>query len=224
MSDFWTVRKRLLRGKDSRRLLVFFTGWGFDERPFEELAARSPFDTLVIYDYRHHESLSLPDSYGEYLFLAWSLGGAVALKLGAYLRGPLFVLGATGCFCDEELGIPPRVFNLTLKGLRERGRESLESFYRRAFYGEPGFELFERRQPVRPLAELVEELEKTRSLAVPPPPPEAPVKILITGKDRIVPPQAQRRYWGMRRVKERPFGHFPFYRFQDFLELLSEFS
>ncbi len=217
------MRGKLLKGKDSGRLLVFFTGWGFDERPFETLAAQSPFDVYVVYDYRELGPLSLPGGYREHLFLGWSLGGTVALHLGVYRRGPLYLLGATGYFCHERFGIPPKIYALTLQGLKRKKEESLFSFYERAFSGEEGLDVFLLHRPRRPLDELIEELEKTKDLGTPPP-QGANIKVLITGKDRIIPPRAQRLYWEGRAGVERPFGHFPFYRFEDFAGLLSEFS
>ena len=203
------MRGKLLKGRVSERLLVFFAGFGLDENPFRPLAARSPFDLFVIYDYRDLTLPPWPGGYRSYFVLGWSLGGLVALKLKDTLPGPLLVLGTTGLLCHPELGIHPRVYDLTLEGLRKYGKKSLLKFYENMFSGEEGLETFLANRPQRDLAGVVEELKRARSLKAPKP---EGVQVIITGKDRIIPPRAQRRFWQDYPARELPWGHFPFYR------------
>ena len=204
------MRGRLLKGRDSERLLIFFAGLGLDENPFKPLAAQSPFDVFVLYDYRDLSLPPWPAGYRGYFVLGWSLGGLVALKFRHALPGPLLVLGTTGLFCHPELGIPPKVYDLTLSGFRRYGERSLLKFYENMFAGEEGLEVFLENRPRRDLAGVVEELERARDLRASR--PEEGVEVVVTGKDRIIPPRAQRRFWRGYPTRELPWGHFPFYR------------
>ncbi len=215
------MQARLLKGKTGEELLIFFAGWGFDERPFLSFAARSPFDVMVIFDYRELDLPPWPEDYRRYQVLGWSLGGLVALKFERYLPGPLFLLATTGHFCHETLGIPPKIYGLTLSGLRRFGQKSLAKFYAKMFQEEEDLVKFLKNPPSRALEEVILELEFASTYTAER--PSGPVKVIITTQDRIIPPKAQLNFWQGQKVKELPWGHFPFYRFKDFSALLAAF-
>ncbi len=215
------MQARLLKGKAQEGLLIFFTGWGLDERPFASLTAQSPFDLFILFDYRELSLPPWPEGYPRYYVLGWSLGGVVALKLAPHLPYPLYILGATGFFCHPRWGIPPKIFALTLSGLKKYGLKSLKKFYQNMFREDPGLEQFLKNPPQRPLAALIEELEIAQNYTTR---TSEATQVIITAKDPIIPPRAQQAFWQGKPVQTRPWGHFPFYRFRDFSTLLRNFS
>jgi biotin synthesis protein BioG len=218
------MKARFLIQKGRTHLLLFFSGWGMDPRPFAALSSRK-YDVLMLFDYRERERLPDISAYEKVTVLAWSLGVVVALEQTPKLSASRWVfLNGTGAFCHKEWGIHPRIMARTLEALRTRGEASLLAFYANMFRGEsPGsLEEFMTRRPERPLEDLVTELEAF--VEAPPVVSVTKAVALVGERDRIMPPKAQEAFWqraGVRIVK-RPWGHFPFYRFRYFEDLLAE--
>jgi len=212
------MKLALLGDPGAEKLLVFFTGWGMDARPFEALVPEGG-RVAVLFDYRDPELPALPRAR-RVKVLAWSLG--VRLALEALPRIPaetaLFVAG-TGAFAHPRQGIDPRLVRLTLEGLRREGESVRRRFFERMFEHREEFLRFLRNSPARELSEVVEELEVALALSpIIPRKEELPPSLaLIPEEDRIFPPRAQREFWRTAGVpfREIPGGHFPFYRFRD---------
>jgi len=214
------MRLALLGNPEAEELIVFFAGWAMDERPFRRLGEKNTAVAL-IYDYRDLELPEIPQGYSRVYVLAWSLGVCAALKNPSALEGEILCLAGTGAFSHPVFGIHPRMINLTLKGLEERREKSLLAFYANMFSGEPGFDLFLENRPQRPLSEIIEELRIAFAGKPLFPSNLERVRALCTSKDRIVPFEAQVRYWERVRVPMRVFetGHFPFYSLASLKEL-----
>ncbi len=207
------MRLRLAGDPQAEELILFFLGWAMDERPFLDLI---PPGTAVafLYDYRDLELPAWPP-FPKVKVLAWSLGVRVALYHRERLPYEMSLVAGTGAFVDPRWGIPPRVFNLTLKALREKGESVLSRFYQKMFEDPAHWERFERGTPQRPLKEVQEELE-IQALKVPVFPSSAKgLKVWITQKDAVFPSQAQKAYWERAGVPVNmlPEGHFPFYSY-----------
>jgi biotin synthesis protein BioG len=223
LNSCWQIRE------NRKKLLVFFNGWGMDSRPFAHLRSGS-FDVLILYDYR---SLSLPlefsrdlENYQEIYILAWSLGVWVCQALGdIFPSQPVFslALNGTGSPIHPRYGIPPAIFNTTLKKLSPA---VLENFYGRMFSRTEETIGFLQNPPERPLSEQREELEflQQRILAVPTSGQEQHFDaVLISKQDLIMPAQNQLRFWNSRcPCHLLTSGHFPFFRWQQWESILAE--
>ena len=75
------MKQHFIIKNNSKRLLLFFAGWGMDETPFLQIR---PTDTdwMVCYDYRSLEfDTDLLQEYSEIRLIAWSMGVWVASQL-----------------------------------------------------------------------------------------------------------------------------------------------
>lgn len=75
------MKQHFIIKNNSKRLLLFFAGWGMDETPFLQIR---PTDTdwMVCYDYRSLEfDTDLLQKYSEIRLIAWSMGVWVASQL-----------------------------------------------------------------------------------------------------------------------------------------------
>ncbi len=212
------MRLRLLGDPKASDLLIFFAGWAMDERPFLPLCPRG-MRVAVLFDYRDLTLPELPPARGRTLVLAWSLGVYAALYHLERLPARMVFLAGTGAFRDRLYGIDPRVLDLTLAALKEKGTPVLERFYRRMFVREDAYRRFLKHAPQRALAEVIQELEVAGGLPALFPEIPAGARILIPEKDAVIPPPAQERFWKQTGGAFELFseGHFPFYARQDLL-------
>ncbi len=212
------MRLKLLGDPKAPDLLIFFNGWAMDERPFVSLWPQG-MRIAMLFDYRDLTLPELPSVRGRTLVLAWSLGVYAALYHLEILPSRIVFLAGTGVFKDRLYGIDPRVLDLTLAALKEKGYPVLERFYRRMFAKEDSYRRFWANPPQRELAEVIEELEAAGSFPAlfPEIPPEA--RVLIPEKDDIIPCSAQERFWEKAKGSfvRFPEGHFPFYARRDLL-------
>lgn len=205
------------------RLLLFFAGWGMDAAPFRRFRAEADEDCLICYDYRtggfRREWL---DGYREVRIAAWSMGVWVASRVwrrfglsfprlvGAVaLNGTLFPI-------DAQRGIPPRVYDLTLRGMKTEA--NVQDFYRLMCAGGREYLHFSSCRPSRPVEELRQELAALAD-GVASSRAEAGAgafdlpwsRVYMGRSDRIFPFRAQQNAWcGMEGVEELPCGHWPF--------------
>lgn len=97
----------------SERLIVFFAGWGCDERQFAELKDPAD-DVLILFDY---DDLKIPfdfSKYAELNVIAYSAGVFVSSLLNAGLprvKKRVAVNGNPYLF-DENLGLSKRILNV----------------------------------------------------------------------------------------------------------------
>ncbi len=217
------MRAYFLSQKGNHKLLVFFAGWGMDPRPFGQLSSQE-YDVLMLFDYRELGDLPIElSAYQETEVLAWSLGVSAALRSIEKVPARRWVfLNGSGAFCHKTWGVHPRLMDRTLKALKTRGEEALLAFYKNMFQGEKGLEEFLAKRPSRLLEDLIAELEGTSLW--PPAFPRGDLRAvaLVGQRDRVIPPSAQKAFWEEAKVlvKSLPFGHFPFYRFTYFEEIL----
>ncbi len=198
-----------------------------DKTPFEGLTS-TLYDVWVSFDYRYLKDIPpLWEDYDQVIVLAWSLGVGAVLKVFDQLKNVsawVFING-TGAFRHPRFGIPPRIFDHTLAALKEKRHKTLEAFYQNMFYGEAAQDLarFQAHLPKRDLEELIEELEGAQGFLLTPR-LRGNATALIGQKDRIIPARNQEAFWQEMGVKSLfyPWGHFPFYRFSTFEELLEK--
>lgn len=141
------------------RLVLFFAGWGMDERPFSDCVPQDS-DLLVCYDYRSLIfDFSLLRGYSEIRLVAWSMGVWAASRIFFGTAFPIresIAVNGTLTPVDEACGIPQSIFEGTLKGLNER---TLQKFRRRMCGSAEALDAFMQRAPQRSVDELREELQ-----------------------------------------------------------------
>lgn len=260
------------------KLLIFFNGWGMDERPFHSLELGTR-DVLMFYDYRTVElpanSFDIFSEYRKFELFAWSFGVFFAALLRTSLPTMERAVACAGTLwpLDRKRGIPPRSFEWTL---RQADRSVAGPFYERLFSCDQDYRAYQSHPVDRSVEERVEELTAVnrhmgRSFSAEPMEAEpiesgdiispsvspsdwgisdhrdvsrrGPVSAavqshrfvwsgydtaIIPDTDRIFPPENQRHSWAcvkgtyppLQMVELHGVGHFPFYRFQSWSELL----
>lgn len=221
-----------------RRVLIFFAGWAMDHGPFERLVSDA-HDVCVCFDYRQlprpvasseclgPQKIALVDDplratladYQERVVVAWSFGCAVAAHLLAEPPWPVQrAVAINGTVVPEhaELGIPQRWLDATAAHLSPR---SWDKFLRRMGMDQEDDPAF--RLPERDLKRAADELEALRELA---PPAHCRFTSAVVGRrDRIIPPENQRRCWDHHGVPTRLIEapHYPFHLWKTWEEVLA---
>lgn len=217
--------KTYLRNNNSENLILFFCGWGMDENPFSIL--KSDSDVLFVYDYttpdfpdfdfsKYKQVSLLAFSYGVYASGIAKLPESLKLESSTAINGTLIPV-------DETYGVPLKQFELTEK----MDSESVVKFRERLFGGEkakPHFQIFENNLPNRSAKSCTEELIGMKKyVPVFSMPDRKFDKVYIANRDRCVPTRNQKNFWqkqNFSNIIDLETGHFPFYNYQSFEELL----
>lgn len=209
-----------LNKSNTGRVVVFFNGWGMDAQVVAHLKADC--DVLVCYDYRELNQV-FPDikQYKEIYVIAWSMGVWAAAQVLPSLNWPVkkyIAFNGTERPVDDRFGIPVKVYELTEKGMNERGREK---FFMRMLDTPQEKEYFNSIRPLRELEEQCEELYKIHKQSL-----EAQQilvwdKVYVSEKDIIFPVENQRNWWAQREtsIESLPGNHYPFCHFSSWKEI-----
>ena len=210
-----------LNKTDNKNLIIFFTGWSFDYNPFKFLEF-GEHDVLMFYDYSNLDLIQIPE-YEYYSLISWSMGVFTAFLLKEKL--PSFskkiAINGTPYPIDDENGIPVKPFILTLK----HARQGLEGkFYRNIFDNQKGFEHYMKSPVKRSIENRVEELNSLYKVIQN---TELDYKkfynqAIISENDKIVPAKNQINFWqnNVQSYKTLASGHFPFYNFKSWEDIL----
>lgn len=147
----------------TRRLILFFAGWGMDAVPFSALS-KPGYDILLVYDYNDDAfDMSVLEGYDEICVLAWSLGvwhaGRFISDNGQLPITRTIAVNGTLDPVSDTLGIPPRIYDMTSV---LPGEAALDKFYRRICGGQEGMQRLLPERPQRQLDELRSELTAIR--------------------------------------------------------------
>lgn len=207
-----------LNKQNNDKLIIFFTGWSFDFKPFEFLAC-DDYDVLMFYDYNDEILPAIPH-YKQNFLIAWSMGVYSAYRLKSKLPdfdGKTAVNG-TVMPVDNNYGIPLKPFLLTLN----HAKKGLEGkFYQNIFDSQQEFERYVKAPVERTIENRIEELQKLYERIKACEIDYRPYydKALVSTKDKIIPPKNQLNFWGnMAQTIES--GHFPYYNFKSWNEIL----
>ena len=212
------------------------------------------YDVLMFYDYNSLDTdfdFELLEAYYEKNLIAWSMGVMVAAYLAPSLALPLgegkrTAINGSLRPIDEEYGIHPKIYDLTIKGFNEKGRDRfIKSMFdaqtpppnplpqgtgERSLYNQQS-ELPPHPNPLtkeREIKEQLSELIALKELCVSTPLPNPLTqgagerslynKVLISDNDKIIPTKSQVAFWGIEpNIKG---GHCPFFQFSKWSELL----
>lgn len=206
------MRRAWVKRKGNGGVILFFCGWGMDERAVQHLAGED--DLLVFHDYRDISREEMPplETYGRVRVIAWSMGVWAASVLLNRWNIPVWesvAINGTERPVDEHYGIDPRVYLLTERGLTEAGRDK---FFARMLPRKDELERFEANRPRRELDEQREELRLIREQSVVLKPEWNWNRAYVSMGDVIFPIENQRKWWNGRCVViELKGGHYPFY-------------
>lgn len=213
-----------LNRQNNTELIVFFAGWSFDEKPFEFLDCGGA-DVLFVYDYNEICVLGkeIFAKYTKKTLLTWSMGVFAAYLLKDEFKDfdKKIAINGTPFPVDDTFGIPQKPFLLTLR----HAKTGLEGkFYEKIFEKEEEFEQYSKTPVSRSIENRVEELkslyEKIKS-----------TKFdyekfydfsLISANDKIIPTKNQINFWqNCAPYKILESGHFPFYNFKSWDEIIN---
>ena len=217
--------KVYLRDNNSDNLILFFCGWGMDEKPFSILKSKS--DVLFVYDYVTPEFPNFDFSkYKSVKLLSFSYGvyaGAIAELPSDLKIETRIAINGTLMPVNDTYGVPTKQFELTEK----MDSESVVKFRQRLFGGEKAkehFEIFEQNLPKRTAKSFTDKLLGMKKYV---PLFDTPKKnfdkIFIANYDRCVPTRNQRNFWqkeNASNIIELETGHFPFYNYNSFEEII----
>lgn len=219
----WQVRE------ERPRLLLFFNGWGMDERVLGMIEPPAGRDLLAVCDYTDlqgsEEVRAAVARYPATDLVAWSMGVWAAATVFVGPAGRCFekavAVNGTGRPIDDEYGIPRGLFHATLEGFSERSRDS---FFRRMCDGRDACGEFLPYAPLRDVEDQRRELLALAGRAADGLPPPGPFTSAVVGtRDRIVPPENQVRYWqGVIPCRTARLPHLPFSRRAGWQEILGE--
>ena len=198
----------------NNKLILFFNGWGMDECIVKHLEPED-YDVLMFYDYNtletdfDFESLNI---YPEKNIIAWSMGVMISAYLIPSLALPLgegkcTAINGTLKHIDEEYGIHPKIYDLTIKGFNEKGRKRfIDSMFNESIDINCNREIDEQHSELIALKNY--QADETFKYN----------KVLISDNDKIIPTKSQVAFWGIE--PNLKSGHCPFFNFTKWSELL----
>ncbi len=219
MNTYW------LNNQNNKNLIVFFAGWSFDETPFKFLDCKD-YDVLIVYDYNEIKPLNIFQQFNQYenkILITWSMGVFAAYILKNFFENFDYKIAINGTVTpvDNESGIPVKMFELTLKHA-EIGLAG--KFYKNVFKTIEEFEKYMKNPAQRTIENRISELEKLYELI-------KTTEInytnfydiaFVSEDDKIIPPQNQKNSHDKNNVtvKNLSTGHFPFYQFNSWDEII----
>ena len=224
------MKYKWLNKEGNNKLILFFNGWGMDEGVVKHLNCED-YDVLMFYDYNTLDSdfdFNSLNIYPEKNLIAWSMGVMVGGCLAPSLALPLgegtkIAINGTLKPIDAEFGIHPKIYDLTIKGFDENGRDR---FIKSMFDTQPP-PAFQAPSPLeRDIENQHSELITLKEICKLAPSLILPLgegtlhydKILISDNDKIIPTKSQVDFWGIE--PNLKGGHCPFFQFEKWSELL----
>lgn len=209
------MRIKTIYRNGSRRLLLFFAGWGMDEHPFLNLRFRD-YDIALVHDYTDMSLPTIAREYEEIKLMAWSFGVIAAdIFMASNPQLPItqsIAVNGTLFPVDDRYGIPEAIFKGTLEGLSDK---TLLKFFRRMCGSKEAFDRFLANAPQRPTESLREELKAIAALKAS---HSRWDMAFVSNLDRIIPPENQTAAWEREKTRTATtdYPHLP-----DFEEILS---
>ncbi|HRR19748.1 MAG TPA: DUF452 family protein [Ignavibacteriales bacterium] len=205
-----------LYNNNNDKLVLFFNGFGMDINPLRILL-NSNLTILHInkyYDLNFEEIKNISKNFSNKIILSYSLGVYFA---GLFLLENLLkfkeVIAINGTLepINNNYGIDPKMFDLTIKLFDEKGRQN---FYRNMFYEMNDYQKFLENQPNRMCDEqkneliTIKKIISDKNLKIN---RDLFTKIFVSKYDKIIPTKSQINFW--EKVEFIETGHFPFYSF-----------
>lgn len=196
------------------KLIVFFNGWGMDNKAVEHLTIPKNYEVKIV-NFPYNLDNSIFKNYEEVVAIGWSFGSYYLCKYLNYNNIKLDkVISINGVpETIGEFGIPERIFEATLKNLTP---ETLKEFYHNM--GVDSENLFSNRD----FQEIKAELQYFKDNYSPE--KNAFTKAFIGKKDRIIPALRQEKYYDSHNIEISIIQcpHYPFNFFKSWLDIIGE--
>jgi len=211
-----------LNNSGNGSLILFFSGWSVEPEHMGFLEC-SHFDVAMLHRY---DSFDIPDGidfakYDEIIAIAYSFGVFTGLTALSKINfsGEIFAVNGTMKPVDNRFGIRKMVFDKTLANLNE---ETLDQFRKNMFADGPSYETFVKSfRFSNNINELKKELEFIRDNSERGSCDLSKVqKVLISKSDRIIFSKNQVDFWNDFNYVLIDGGHFPFYGFKSWGEIV----
>lgn len=208
------MRYKWLNKNNNDKLIVFFNGWGMDDKVVSHLDCAN-FDVITFYDYQNFEIPSFDFSaYSKRYLIAWSMGVFVCnyfYELFCNFDKYIAVNGTQNPI-DDEFGIPKKIYDLTVNNFNEL---SCAKFMKKI---SSSVDLNSYKS--RSNEELKNELISIRDLKV-----ENYFNFdeaIVSDKDRIIPTQNQINFWNKKgvTVKSEAGAHYIFDKYKSWGDFL----
>lgn len=203
------MKYRWLNQNKNNKIILFFNGWGMDESIVNHLETED-YDILMFYDYNTLDTdfdFNSLNNYSEKKLVAWSMGIMIATLFPQINAINKTAVNGTLKPIDIELGIHPKIYDLTIKGFDEKGRER---FIRSMF--DQKVQINCQRGISEQHSELIA-LKNYKAIE-----DFKYNKILISDNDKIIPTKSQVAFWGIE--PNLKGGHCPFFSFTKWSDLL----
>lgn len=221
------MKTEWLHRNNNKWLIIFYNGWGMDSTPFRPLLSEK-YDVLGCYDYSENlcsiDIKKLAQIYNRIHLIGWSMGvvyGQRHFEDVAHYFDKAIAVNGTLRPVNEFHGIPVDICRATLEALND---ENLVKFYRRMCRSSSVIRIFMNNRPQRSidnikneLAMIMEDMEMTHVES------SIYTDIMLSEKDMIVPTKNQVCFWNVakaEKVKRLNSGHFPFYLWKSWDDLL----
>lgn len=224
------MKYKWLNKENNNKLIIFFNGWGMDENAIKHLQAEE-YDIVMLYDYNSLDTdLKFDKEYEQINLIAWSMGvmaASVCFKSadGSTDKNPFSVLYKTckkfksvamnGTLkpIDFEYGIHPKIYDLTIQGFDEKGRDKFVSNMFDYSSGANVYKAGVREDSLENLRAELAALKNYKGNEY-----FSYDKVYISKNDKIIPTKHQVNYWGVEPNLEG--GHYPFFNFAKWSEIL----
>lgn len=128
------MQYKWLENKGSKEIIVFFSGWAVDYRPFLTIKSQN-YDVLFIYDYKNLnieiDFTKIVKNYSKINIIGWSMGVFVANYVFSSINIPInkaVAINGSLFPVSDKYGIPEKIFDGTFENLSDR---NLHKFYKR---------------------------------------------------------------------------------------------
>ncbi len=215
--------KKWLNKENNSKCILFFTGWGTDEKTVNHLKF-DDFDICIFYNYSDLEiDFNDLDIYKSVYVVAWSLGVCIASKVlnaSGLLIEKALALNGTLKPIDKNTGIHPVIFNTTLNTWNEKNRTK---FNMRMLGGRKIYTELKRRIAERDIKAQINELKNIQAVASSGKLVEFNFDCALVGKnDLIFTANNQIKYWkGKSRIVVKDIPHYPFANFETWNEIIN---
>lgn len=208
----------------SKKLILFFNGWGMDERPLQIL--KSSYDILHVFDYNNLDfDVDIDFStYDEIVLIAFSAG----VFMSAFVQDKLpkfdlkiAVNGALKLF-DNELGVNEETIAMMKSVTLENALDLRAKFIK----NQTQLTLFNANQPLRTLESSLNEISALEKFYQQGCKNFTFDKVIISNDDEIISSKNQLSAWDVNKnskiqAKFVEGGHFIFYNFESFDDIIT---
>lgn len=219
------MKTYIQRREKNDNLIVFFGGWGNDEKAFAPLCTEDS-DFILFYHYSADEPLILPEmkQYKRISLIGWSLGVWAAEYLTPKLNiKPDFAVAINGTPlpAHDKYGIPLADFEKTLNRITDL---NMVKFFLRVFGDKETYLANINRVPARTTKSLSDELRWLYNRIMEQKEPGFKWDVaLISKDDRVFPTSNLLSYWKTMpetAISVLPQPHYLFHSWESFTDLL----